>query len=283
MPTSERQLTGRSARTNTGRTNRSTPRYIITARGSKLNPLKNRYSRPMISRSCPLRTVLLDHAANNIPPSKTYSELQELRRRTNMAHPSFDIDGDGDVSVDDYILAKACDSNGNGVLEESEQHLARRNIAKQFFESHQHDANLYGTAWTPEDPAKNAERLTDAMNFSQAFRRLKLRERRLHNSGSVEMRRVLTTANPDLTRFHYYVDKFDTTAWNDVGANPRSPQGGGALNQIPGSQANLFQQRLWGQRQVCEDKLQAHYDTIPSRNCKRISLITNMAIENGGD
>ena len=34
-----------------------------------------------------------------------------------MPHPSFDIDGDGIVSIQDYNLAKKFDADGNGIID----------------------------------------------------------------------------------------------------------------------------------------------------------------------
>lgn len=240
----------RSARLHTGRTNR-----------------ERLYERPRASKRAPLRTALLDDAVNTMPPSRTRSELVRLRRRLNEAHMSFDIDGDGDVSQEDYILAKKYD-NGNGILEADEQQRARRGVACDFFRDHAHDSHLYGF-----DADYDANTLADADNFAVTFRNLKRRERRLRNSGSAHLKQVLTSYPP--VRHHFYCDKFDTTAWNDHGANPRRT---GVI--VQGSRLDMFQRRTIDNNDVCAHKLAVADSRRPKYDHSRVSLITNIAIEN---
>ena len=68
----------------------------------------NQYSRPKVSSSIPLRSAFLDPRVNNIPKSKTRSELLRTIKAQNIPHHSFDIDGDGYVSQEDLLLGKRC-------------------------------------------------------------------------------------------------------------------------------------------------------------------------------
>ena len=68
---------------------------------------------------------------NNIPKSKTRSELMRTIKATNIPHHSFDIDGDGYVSQEDLLLGKRFDLDGNGVLDPDEQEVGRRIIAEE--------------------------------------------------------------------------------------------------------------------------------------------------------
>lgn len=43
---------------------------------------------------------------NNIPHVGTQSDFRALIKAQNIPHPSYDIDGDGVVSQEDYALAK---------------------------------------------------------------------------------------------------------------------------------------------------------------------------------
>lgn len=43
---------------------------------------------------------------NNIPQVSTQSDFRALIKAQNIPHPSYDIDGDGVVSQEDYALAK---------------------------------------------------------------------------------------------------------------------------------------------------------------------------------
>jgi len=49
-------------------------------------------------------------------PYGSRTELREARRREMMPHPSFDVDGDGFVSQQDYRTAKRFDMSGEGIL-----------------------------------------------------------------------------------------------------------------------------------------------------------------------
>lgn len=48
---------------------------------------------------------------NNIPQVSTQSEFRALIKAQNIPHPSYDIDGDGVVSQEDYALAKVRKKN----------------------------------------------------------------------------------------------------------------------------------------------------------------------------
>lgn len=81
----------------------------------------NAFSRPLRSKTMPLRSVLLDAAVNNFPPSRTRTELMQKIKLTSAPHPSYDLDKDGYVSHEDYRLAKRFDFDGNGVLDPEER------------------------------------------------------------------------------------------------------------------------------------------------------------------
>ena len=70
----------------------------------------NMFALPHISPVQPLRSVILDPQINTYPQSRTQSELRRLRKQAMIPHPSFDIDGDGDVSQLDLKLAKQFDA-----------------------------------------------------------------------------------------------------------------------------------------------------------------------------
>ena len=53
----------------------------------------NEFSRPKPSTDVPLRSVFLDPKVNNIPRSKTRSELMKRIKMTGNPHSSYDIDG----------------------------------------------------------------------------------------------------------------------------------------------------------------------------------------------
>eukprot|EP01050_Picozoa_sp_SAG11_P042611 SAG11_NODE_19715_length_460_cov_1.146814_2_plen_78_part_01 len=50
------------------------------------------------------------------PTFDTATKLKEYRRLSNLPHHTFDVDGDGVVSQEDFLLANKFDDNGDGVL-----------------------------------------------------------------------------------------------------------------------------------------------------------------------
>jgi len=84
-----------------------------------------------------------------------------------------------------------------------------------------------------------------------------------------------------LTRHNYFVDKFDTTAWNDFDAIPRSTsQFGLSQGDHSGSRKRLMFMRKETLRSLGHDKLERSYDSAPKVNTRRSNPITNVAIEN---
>ena len=62
--------------------------------------------------------------------TKRKLELQRLQAKN--PHSSFDLDGDGAVSVKDYFLAKHFDKDGDGKLNESELGNAKKALQEGF-------------------------------------------------------------------------------------------------------------------------------------------------------
>ena len=181
----------------------------------------NVYSRPKVSVTQPLRSCLLDPRINNIPKSNTRSELQRKIKATNIPHHSFDIDGDGYVSQEDLLLGKRFDLDGNGVLDPDEQEVGRRIIAEEFFKAHRHDLQLYGEEYQNKSENENIDRVAKAHTFTKIMNGLKEKEKHYRDRGSYNMTECLTVWNKDLVKNNFYADKFDVTAWNDFGAEPR--------------------------------------------------------------
>lgn len=96
----------------------------------------NPFSRPRYSEKMPLRSVLLDPDINNFPKARTASELRLNIRKSGVPHPSYDLDGDGYVSQEDYRLAKRFDFDGNGVLDPEERKIGQKVLAEEFFRRH---------------------------------------------------------------------------------------------------------------------------------------------------
>ena len=59
----------------------------------------------------------------------TKLKLVEQRKMADRPHPTFDLDGDGHVSVKDFFLAKRFDKDGDGKLDEAEVATAKKSLA----------------------------------------------------------------------------------------------------------------------------------------------------------
>ncbi|CAM9978369.1 unnamed protein product, partial [Pylaiella littoralis] len=167
---------------------------------------------------------------NNIPHVGTQSDFRALIKAQNIPHPSYDIDGDGVVSQEDYALAKRFDINGDGILDEAEKVVGRRIMAEMFLENHQHDMHLYGQGLAQK--ARNANRKGDSMTanvddisrsrgFKKIMSGLREKEKNFVNHGSEGVKECVTLKAKSLTRHNFFSDKFDTTAWNDFTRDPR--------------------------------------------------------------
>ncbi|KAH8082886.1 hypothetical protein SO694_0044802 [Aureococcus anophagefferens] len=230
------------------------------------------FSRPVMSKKLPLRTLLLDPESNNMPRSRTRSEFKKKLRGVNVPHWSYDLDGDGEVSHDDYKISKALDALGTGQLSPVQRTRGRKTLASQFFRNHQRDAHLYGSQWTarPGSAAaeENAERLATNPSFNYSLCKLNMKEKRLINHGSYDM----------------------TVCMSD--AVPEAPPGAGNARDAPpptnfypdthgGSRQTLFEKRSIATRAMAQSHLDIAETKRPQFSTKRISLITNWAFENG--
>ena len=120
------------------------------------------------------------------------------------------------------------DIDGNGVLDEEEQHVGRQIIAEQFFAARaaNEDLLLFGDEFQGKSMEQNIENLANApgSQFKKKIQDLKNIERDLQTKGSKSMKDVLTCWNPEIIKHNYFTNKFDATAWNDFGApGPRDP------------------------------------------------------------
>ena len=110
-----------SARSAASITPRATPRS---------RPTTSSFARPKLHVDAPLRTSFLEgHARRGIPLHATRSALLGTLDRTNAAHMSYDIDGDGMVDCVDYQLSKQFDTDGDGVIDAEERKLGQRLIS----------------------------------------------------------------------------------------------------------------------------------------------------------
>lgn len=234
----------------------------------------NQFSRPPRSLEKPLRSLLLDPDCNNIPHSKTHSDLRKSMRRVNMPHISYDIDGDGIVSQEDYFLAKRFDLDGNGVLDSDEREVGRFIMAQEFFRQHREDIHLYGDEWKGAEQ-DNIEILATSQTFQKQLNKLKETEKHFRDVGSQGATKCLNMANKELVKHNFYANKFDTTAWNDHGANPRPTNFSHTHHE--GSREKMRHLRKIQSRETSQRILNAAEERRPANqlNKRRTSLITS--------
>lgn len=88
-----------------------------------------------------------------------------------MPHPSYDIDGDGVVSVADYKMAKKFDQDSNGIIDREEMDAGKRIIAKELWDNHRAQHYLGKEAPTNADRAMAVEHLVGISGEHGAFMR----------------------------------------------------------------------------------------------------------------
>ena len=187
-------------------------------------PDYNEFSRPVYSDHAPLRSLLLDETANNIPVSQSQSEFHAKKKAINIPHPSYDIDGDGFVGQEDLFRSKRFDMDGNGLLDPDEQEVGRFLMAQAFFKEHRNDLHLFGEEWNNGDRLKtqwdqphpngagnvergNIERLATAHTFQKMLNKLKETEKHYRDIGSHGVTESLELADKSATRHNFYSDK----------------------------------------------------------------------------
>ena len=241
----------------------------------------NAFSRPRPSKDIPLRSVLLDPKINNFPKSRTRTELMQKIRVTSAPHPSYDLDMDGYVSQEDYRLAKRFDFDGNGVLDPEERAIGKRVLADEFFKEHEKagDLSCFGNHFGNKTHNENVTALANAYSFERAYDRLLSVERTLKAGSSETILSCMRTGDDTLTRHNYYSNKFDCTAWNDFDAIPRSASTFG-LHDHGGSRKRLMFSRKQAVLTTNEGKMTEAQNKVKMPNTRRMSLITNVAMEN---
>jgi hypothetical protein len=119
-----------------------------------------------------LRTRLLE-PNDPLPQHKTRAELlRTLHKKKCIAHKSFDLDGDGVVSITDYKLAKDMDTDGSGHIDDEETRLGRTRLARNFYETkNQVTSRFHRRDW--HEMEKSAKELVKKENFGRHLTQLR--------------------------------------------------------------------------------------------------------------
>merc|ERR1711865_1331331 len=141
------------------------------ARANELPSGKTQYGNCRFSNTAPLRTLYLDDTCNAQLKQRSWYGLLEAQRKRNVPHPSYDIDGDGVVSVADYKMAKKFDQDSNGIIDREEMDAGKRIIAKELWDNHRAQHYLGKEAPTNADRSMAVEHLVGISGEHGSFMR----------------------------------------------------------------------------------------------------------------
>ena len=178
---SRRHLTGSATPKNTGRTARWKASHpwipnekIEIIDSGRVWERPRRHAAPKgvpVWQTAQLRTRLME-PGDPLPRHKTREALLHDLLPNRKAHPSYDLDGDGVVSITDYKLAKDMDTDGSGHIDDEETRLGRIKLARNFFELKNSVTSRYHRrSW--KDMERKAAELVQDKHFGNSLRRLK--------------------------------------------------------------------------------------------------------------
>lgn len=181
------------------------------------------------------------------------------------------------MSREDYFVSKRFDLDGNGIIDPDEKLIAKKIIAEEFFNAHMHHIHLFGKKYAQRTLKENVNNLAKSAVFERTYNRLKATELKLKQGGSSEMIDGMTLANNRLTKFNFYTNKFDTTAWNDYDAIPRAEN---FMLPTSGSRRNMLFERKRADMQRNASIFTAVQEKSDNVDFRRINLITDITKEN---
>lgn len=170
-------------------------------------------------------------------------------------------DGDGDVSQEDYRLAKRFDFDGNGIIDPYERKIAKHVIADEFFKKHNEHMHVFGEEISKCSHKENVSKLSSAPNFERTLTLLKGVEDSLRGRSSKEMVGCMASVHTDAVKKNFYTDKFDTTAFTNFEAVPVSARYQAGPHN--GSRQRLLESRKVNQKVECAERMTAAQDKIP--------------------
>eukprot|EP00602_Paraphysomonas_sp_CaronLab_P006034 CAMPEP_0185018442 /NCGR_PEP_ID=MMETSP1103-20130426/1165_1 /TAXON_ID=36769 /ORGANISM="Paraphysomonas bandaiensis, Strain Caron Lab Isolate" /LENGTH=315 /DNA_ID=CAMNT_0027548255 /DNA_START=283 /DNA_END=1230 /DNA_ORIENTATION=+ len=233
----------------------------------------NPFSRPRASMEYPNRSVFLDPKVNNFARCKTRTELLKQIKSASIPHRSYDIDGDGYVSQDDYRLAKRFDFDGNGLIDPYEKKVAQHVIADEFFKKHRDNIHVFGPKIANATHKENVRALETANNFERTLNTLKQVEDSLRGRSSEEMLSCMESVDHDIIKHNFFTDKSVANAWTSTSAIPMTSRT--LVGPHNGSRKRLLESRRMRSREECSSRLQKAYDSQPQFSAQKVALITS--------
>lgn len=167
------------------------------------------------------------------------------------------------------------------MLDPEERAVGRRVLADEFFRVHEEKGDLcnFGKQISSKSRRENVDALANAYSFERAYERLLSIERSLEARQSRPILECLRLGDDKITKHNYYTNKFDSTAWNDFDAVPRAASTF-SLESHGGSRKRLLFSRRQQTIESNGGKMEVALARKPPVDTKRMSLITNTAIEN---
>ena len=154
-----------------------------------------------IWKTAQLRTRLME-PGDPLPRHKTRKALLHDLHKGFHAHSSYDLDGDGVVSITDYKLAKDMDTDGSGHIDGEETRLGRIKLARNFFELKNVVTSQYHRCNWKELDHKASDLVKDK-NFGRSLRKLKQNLVKRQARGGRDVIDSLTSPGPELTSARY--------------------------------------------------------------------------------
>jgi Ca2+-binding EF-hand superfamily protein len=103
----------------------------LTARSSRSGTARSGYSRSSAAASRRKSSWEGREGWVLNPRFESRSQMLKFRRSSMLPHHTFDVDGDGVVSSEDFALAQAFDINKDGMLQDDERHELRKEMVNK--------------------------------------------------------------------------------------------------------------------------------------------------------
>ena len=98
--------------------------------------------------------------------------MMQKRKMMNMPHSSYDVDGDGVVSQEDFMLAKHIDDRGAGVLTSVEAEVCRLLMVEEFLRDHKDEAyKFFGPHAQHMTLKESISKMAESKMFSKNMKR----------------------------------------------------------------------------------------------------------------
>ena len=125
-------------------------------------------------KTVPSTTMRLKYGHTRKPRYRTQRDLLGHRAQKMLPDPSFDIDGDGVVSSQDFFLASQFDVNNDGFLDEEERLELRKKMVKAVAQAYQKVPKAQNEAASAlvRDFTRDLDATVNAKDFKQRFEKL---------------------------------------------------------------------------------------------------------------